>query len=240
MKISPRGREAEGSMWWIIAGIILVIVFVSFVLDSNSGFPSYIKKILGLKSTTTELYDVCYGKPEGYTCKTKEIPDGACINAMCTFRNSPAMSMDHAKLLFKTTLKQNLEKCKTDAAACTEAFVAVNNILSFVDDGDEGNVYIVIERLESRSTSTSSEFRLNKKLTGVTSLWSSPHVASFTFVGDICFSDSGNRKIIGKLPEGSFILNPEQLANDEAHWRKLTDIKAERSRVCFNSVPRAS
>lgn len=211
----------------IIMFIVLIVVVLSFLINPNGGIPAYIKKLFGLKSVTSDSYEACYQKPDGYSCKTKEIPDGVCLSGVCIFKNSVATNLDHAKLLFKSTLKQNLDKCKTDAAGCAEASRAVINILSFVDNDDEGNVYIIIQNLGGDPNNV--EFRLYKKQSWFSSFFSSPNVASFRYIGAFCFegadmSRNDKSRGIGKLPKGIVVFNPENIVN-EKEWFNFLSIK---------------
>jgi hypothetical protein len=245
MKSLSKNKKALTTLELILV-IVVMFVALSFLIDPNGGIPIFIKRLFGMGSEATDAYKICYLKPDGYACRTKEIPDGACINSMCTFKNSAATSLEHAKLLFKTTLKQDLEKCKTDATGCAEASAAVINILAYVDSDDEGNVFLVIQDIEGPDT----ELRLYKKQGFWSSLFgSSPNVASFRHTGDFCFKkkanansdlsvDSGvSKKGIGKEPNGVFVFDTGNPANEKA-WDNYLSISKDGNNICLNYAAR--
>ncbi|MBN2458800.1 hypothetical protein JXB28_00815 [Candidatus Woesearchaeota archaeon] len=202
------GNKKAFSTLEIIVIIVLVIVVLSFLIDPNGGIPSFIKKLFGMKDPVVSPYEACFQKPDGAACTTKDIPDGLCIKSGCVLRNSPAYDLDHAKLLFKTTLKQNLERCKTEPNTCNEVAVTIQNVLSFVDDDDESKVVLEIEILDS----SHADFRLRRVQSWLSSIFRSSNLASFRYNGAICSKPSRSETLfyIGKGPKGYGIFYPSR------------------------------
>lgn len=197
----------------IIMWIVIIVVVLSFIIDPNGGVPSYLKKLFGIKTTVVTPYEACFNKGEGSSCKTIDIPDGLCINGACILRNSPAYDLDHAKLLFRTTLKANLARCKADANTCGEVATTIENILAYVDENDNAKTVIEMER---SNDGTYTDFRLRRVQGALASLFKQSIVASFRYTGSTCYRtatgspDSEREGFIGKGTTGVGLFLPKQ------------------------------
>jgi len=207
----------------IIMWIVIILVVASLIL-SKGGVVGYLKALFGLGGIVVDPYQACHGKLDGASCKTKEITDGVCSNGQCVVRNSPAYTLEHARLLFKTALKQNLELCKGNVNACAEAGRTIENILSFVDDDGEGKVYMIVEKLAADK----AEFRLYKKL-GFFSFGSGA-LDSFQYDANLCFlkADDTDHSVpqigIVKQPDSLYVFDSTNVANKK-DWYTFIAIK---------------
>jgi len=232
-------KNKKGTDLMTLVLFIIVILVVVGMLLSKGGLPSFFNKLFGLKDTVANPYEACKNKADGDPCSAKDLQDGVCFESACVENNRPAISLEHAKSLFRTTFKKSLEACQKDVTKCESATVAMQNIVSFVDDDGEGNVYVTAKLF---SIEKRVEFRLNRKLGFFSSIFNEPGMASFMYNGEMCFFPKGAVKNveyvgIGQQPNGIKVFDVDNIANRDK-WYTLLAIKHQPENdatkpVCF-------
>ena len=135
MKALSRKRKGDTQTTWIIISIILgLIVFALFVAPQS--LPAQVRNLFNLHPTVVSPYEACHGLDDGDACAVKDY-SGICKDGMCVKEDLAAYTLEEATQLFQSTLKQNLELCKTSDAGCDNATKTVENILNYVDDDGE-------------------------------------------------------------------------------------------------------